>query len=668
MTSTSDHGDRDLLEFADAVTKGYGPQPQSDLEHTYLHVQRTMKASISPIPTMVKQDAWEEIMNTSEATSSRTRHLPPRTRVRARRLGWSSFASVAAAFLVVLAGVGVWRGWSYDNVPPTQETRQVAGLAPTTLNAIQADSTPETAVAARTTTSVPIFQVVDEQPMDGPVIWLTSTGTLNYDDGTGNVTVIAEDVTQVNSTTTNVITYFVDDPAKDTENRDGSTSKGYTQTYFNLATGQTLVDDGTSSSYLGGPNTFGSLQVLTVEGSSHEWSIVNFETMQYRSISELTGGQFRSSDSLTVAISDDMSTIVISPSQYQSEASALLNRQSGLPGELAVMPADLSSVSWVTIPEGMPAVGNFELSPDGSKIALISQDRERLDSSVPFTTVVSIVDVATNTELTRTNDVQTNGSVHVQWKGDSQALLVVTDKSVQSYAVDGSDPTTLFESEGTVWLMPRIVGHPEIVHLLVSSEELMTSGSTPSTTQFVILDAETGETITIDGEPWFLSSSYPVTYAAQLAPIPVMQSDDSYDAVLVHPLTGEIIPDVVADTYNRLDDPSFPLEPGKTYHSTMQAVTTAPSAPISAVKLSDGTLAIVTVTETSQAIRIVPMPENAIEHQLLFSSNGGFLTSGANWETLDTGTYYMLDLSDENSEWIAGPADSRVEFVTLQHE
>ncbi|MCO5217616.1 MAG: hypothetical protein M9909_02075 [Thermomicrobiales bacterium] len=100
----------------------------------------------------------------------------------------------------------------------------------------------------------------------------------------------------------------------------------------------------------------------------------------------------------------------------------------------------------------------------------------------------------------------------------------------------------------------------------------------------------------------------------------------------------------------------------------MQAVTTAPSAPVSAVKLSDGALAIVTVTETSQAIRIVPMPENAIENQLLFSSNGGFLTSGANWETLDTGTYYMLDLSDENSEWIAGPADSRVEFVTVQHE
>ncbi|MCO5217617.1 MAG: hypothetical protein M9909_02080 [Thermomicrobiales bacterium] len=214
------------------------------------------------------------------------------------------------------------------------------------------------------------------------------------------------------------------------------------------------------------------------------------------------------------------------------------------------MPSDLSNVSWVTIPEGMPAVGNFELSPDGSKIALISQDRERLDSSVPLTTVVSIVDVATNTELTRTNDVQTNGSVHVQWKGDSQALLVVTDKSVQSYAVDGSDPTTLFESEGTMWLMPRIVGHPEIVHLLVSSEELVTGGPTPSTTQFVILDAETGETIRIDGEPWFLSSSYPVTYAAQLAPIPVVQSDDSYDAVLViHSrarsfLTSSLIPTI----------------------------------------------------------------------------------------------------------------------------
>ncbi|MCA9835019.1 MAG: hypothetical protein KC435_13785 [Thermomicrobiales bacterium] len=545
-----------------------------------------------------------------------------------------------------------------DTLPAVTTQQQVESQA-----AIQAAATPESSATSATSFSIPIIQGVDEQPMAGPVIWMTTTGDVMYADGS-TVTKLAEKATQVTPQTTNVIMVVTDEPDKDTTDKSGREIEGYTITYINLVNGKSLVDDGTFSSLLGGPNTFGALQVLTIADAPNQWSIVNFETMESRSIADLTGGQFRSSDSISVAVSDDFSTIAIGTSQYESEASAILNQQSGLPGEIAVIPADLSSVSWVKIPSDMPAVNNFVLSPDGSKVALISSTFGDADAGM----TVSVIDVATGTELTRTESVGSAFGSTFRWSADSNSFLIIAANSVQKWATDGSEPTTLLESEGTILQMPQMRGS-SMVYLVVSSVSLNDSRLSPEHTQLVILDPVTGDSITVDGQPWFPGSSYPVQFSVSLSPIPVSQNDGDNNAILVHPITGEPIDDLMADTYDPLADPEFTPEAGVAYY-IVQTVTTAQEAPVSVVKLSDGNLAVVTITQDGIETREVALPEDdTVGTQLLLSADGNFLTAGASWETMNNGTSYaMLDLTDPNSEWVLGAPGTMLQFVSIEAE
>lgn len=526
----------------------------------------------------------------------------------------------------------------------------------------QTSATPEVATGT-SRKSIPIFQSVDEQPIAGPAIWLTTSGEVMYNDGS-TVTTLAENATQITPQTTNVIMVVSDAPEKNTTDKNGREIDGYTITYINLVNGKTLVDDGTFSSLLGGPNTFGKLQVLTIADAPNQWSLVNFETMESRSIAELTGGQFRSSDSISVAVSDDFSTIAIGTSQYESEASALLNLQSGLPGEIAVFSADLELIGWVKIPDGMAAVNNFVLSPNGSKIALISSDF--MDGRSDMT--VSVIDVATGAELTHTQQVESALASTFRWSADSNSFLIITENSVQKWATDGSEPTTLLESDGTILQMPQMLGSDK-VYLVVSSVALDVSTPTPASTQLVILDPVTGDMIAVDGQPWFAGGSYPVQFSVSLSPIPVNQNDGSNDAILVHPITGESINDLIADTYDQLSDPKFTPEVGVAYY-TAQTVTTAQAAPVSVVRLADGNLAVVTITQDGIETREVTLPaDDTVGKQILLSADGSFLTIGASWEAMNNGTSYaMLDLTDPNSDWVIGAPGTVVEFVSVEAE
>ena len=127
MTSSHQKPDeRDLLDFADAVAAGQNPQPLTDEERTYLHVQRAMQGESAAIPSTTKQSTWEHVMSTLALTpeapvSNRTRKQqglssPPRAG-RARRMQWTPLASVAAALLVIIACYGVFTLFAFITLP-----------------------------------------------------------------------------------------------------------------------------------------------------------------------------------------------------------------------------------------------------------------------------------------------------------------------------------------------------------------------------------------------------------------------------------------------------------------------------------------------------------------------------------------------------------------------
>lgn len=663
MTSPHENPDgRDLFNFADAVNAGRRPHPENELEQTYLHVNNAMQADSTSLSDVHKTHIWEDIMTTLAITpdhpvSNRTKRLQasqaPSSHRKRSRLQWTPLASLAAAILVVLAGIGGWRSLSYDATPPTPVAREVAGLAPQGVDVSQLAATPEATPDTSAVTTVPIFQVVDEQPMEGPVIWLTSAGVLYYDDGSGSVTVIAEGVENVMNQATNVISYNTNDPAKNRTTKEGTNVTGTTMTYYNLISGQTLIDDGTFSSYLGDPNSFGPLRVLTIADAPNEWSVVNFETMQSKSLSVITGGQYRSSDSITVSVSEDFSTIAVGTSQYESESSAILYQQSGLPGDVAIMSADFNTVRWVAVPDNMPAVGNMALSPDGSKIALIASDSS--------TMVIAIMDVVTGKELTR-SETAADSSSTLQWLPDGSGYITVAPGGVMQWSLDGSEPTALLESEGSIVQLPSMRGS-EMMYLMVSN----TNDQEKTVAQLIVLDPAAGTKIVIEGRPWFMGMSTPTQFSVGLSPIPVVQTDGSTDAILVHPITGEIIPDLMANTYDPMFDPEFTPVADQTY-GLVQAVTTAQLAPVSAVVLTSGEIAIVTTTADAVETRIVTLPADAADKQLLLSEDGHYLTAGAAWESSDGESFYMLDLSNKNSEWVQGVPGTRIDFVKIDSE
>lgn len=654
MTSSHHHPDeRDLLDFADAVNAGKNPQPRTDEERTYLHVQNTMQGKTVDMPTATKQSTWEDVMSrisiSPEApVSNRTKRqrglTPPPANFRPKRLKWTPLASIAAAALVIIASFGIWFTSGNESAPPPQEALQVAGIT-TGGDIAQADATPDaTAVIVETSNrSIPIIQHVDEQPIDGPVIWLTTTGDVMYDDGM-EVTTIATNATNIQSQTTNVIKVISDEPNQDWVDKDGREYEGYTVTYHNLITGESLVDDQSFSSYLGGPNTFGSLMVLTIDDAPRQWSIVNFDTMESKSVEALTGGQYRSSESISVAVSEDHSVVAVGTSQYESEASALLMKASGMPGEVVVVPADLSEATWVSVPEGMPPVANFYLSPDGSRIAFIASDNSRQGSSM----TVSVVDVTTNEELTRTEQIDSEMIIHFQWLPTDDGFVIHTRENIQRFTLDGSESTVLFESEDTIDQMPNMIGS-DMIYLRVWSAPEGELTPDPESSQLVILNPVTGETITVDGNPWFMGGSYPMTYSTSLAPIAV--SKDGVTATLVHPITGESYPDLDANVDDPTMRPDFEPVEGEVFY-TLETVRSARSAPVSIVELVDGNLALFTTSADSFEARVVEVPETLSNEQFYLSDDGRHLIAGNSWVLPEGASMWMLDLSDETGEWV----------------
>lgn len=672
MTSTPHNPDgNDLLEFADAVNTGRNPQPQNDLERTYLHVHNTMQGESAAIPSDLKQSTWEDVMSTLALTpeapvSNRTRRArtistPTFT---PRRLRWTPLASLAAAALVIIASFGVWQISTAPVETPPPTAPHVAGIVPTGDEVAQVASTPEATAVEDTSgsRSVPIVQQVDQQPFDGPVIWLTTDGDVMYDDGT-DVTTIATGASSVLAQTGPNVIQITETIEGGDIDRDNQPIDTYVSTYYNLVTGETLVDDGSFSSFLGGPNTFDHLTVRTIADAPGEWSIVNFETMESRPISELTGGLFRSSESITVAVSDDHSTIAIGTSQYESEGSAILMRQSGLPGEVAVISSDLELIGWVAVPEDMPTVNNISLSPDGSKLALISNPFNLHGD--PATTVTSIIDIQTGEEIHRTEPTSSVHGAFFQWIEDGTAVITVTESTILRHTFDGSPATTLFETDGSFMLMPQF-GQSDLLHVLNTTSDVTTSTPEPAETQFLIINTATGETITLDGNPWFLGLSSPVQLSTPLAPVPVSQ--DSSTAVLVHPITGEEYPDLVADVYDPIQDIDFEAMAGEPVPLFFQPVLTARYADVSVVTLVDGSLAIFHTTEDSFEARVIEVPVEVAEKPLYLSPDGQYLVAGSNWNLGEGETMWLLDLSDENAEWVQGEPDVRVDFVEVSKD
>lgn len=621
--------ERDIFDFADAINRGEQLAPQTDEEKTYLRVNRAMQASA--MPEAERKETWEEIMTTLalpyRPESNRTKRLtgPALTRTSSPR----SIIALAVAAALLVASIGMWQGLSG---PPPSEPRQapvVAGLTPDN-NIVMQVATPQAdANGCVTQGSIPVWQKVPGPEGTGARIWLTPEGAVMYDCGDGNAQEIATGIDHIGPAS----------PGK--LNLVPSEYPDKAPLVYDLATGTTVEMDMSSSSYLMSPTGSQDLGVSTVADAPGVWSVVNYTTMQSVSLNDITGGQFPSNTQITAKTSADGSAIAIATGQYETEGSSLLNLQSGLPGEIAVIGADLETVHWVKVPADVPAVNNIVLSPDGTKVVLISSPFNL--SGDPTSGMIVVMDVASNTEIARSDAFDSTGpSVNIEWAPDSNGVFIITNQGVSRLALDGSGATVLYESDMFIHLMPRMDGSD---FLYLSVAQWPESGETlmPDAAQLVVLDMVSGETQTVDGWAQSIGSSSPETIRVSLSPI-LVQTDEN-TIVAYDPLTLEPIDGLTAKPYvneGTEDNPVMFIS----YQSHAQ------SAPVSTLLLGDGTVAIVDYTSGTAAVRTVELPSNLDTGRVELSPDGRHLVVGnAFFATSDTLGYATLDLTDSESEW-----------------
>lgn len=373
MTSSPEIPDgRDVFDFADAVNAGKHPQPQNDLERTYLHVQQAMSGA--SLPTDMKEKSWEDIMATlampsEKPVSNRTKRLtapPPPPVVARKRPQWASIASIAAVVAVILASFGIWQSLSGPGGPDSD-----APYAPHLAALVPIDPSPmatqvyNLAYCTGMTENIPVTVVKADEAARNQnsldvMVWLDDT-TVRARCTDGTEIILAEGAVDISqSAHPGIVEYGF---------RDGST---YIRTYHSLMNGKTISDNWSLRTSLDtgefGTSLANPLQVVISTRDQSQWSVADFDTMEEATLEELTGVRISSSQRLTATGSEDGSTIAIAPSMYETEGSSTFLRIYGAPGDVAIISANFLSSSWISIPEEMAQVNNISLSSDGTQL------------------------------------------------------------------------------------------------------------------------------------------------------------------------------------------------------------------------------------------------------------------------------------------------------------
>lgn len=640
----NDCSDDGFLEYGDRWLQGDRREPMNRMEATFNRVMQT-----APGMTRTEKDiTWEAVMSAVNApamvpVSNRTRQRTT-TMPRASRLASPRWAMIAITVVLMISGIAAALLQPNGVELPPTPTGQLA-VAP---QGLQATASPDTATCNLSRATL-LVQGTDTRPaMMDQVMWLTSAGDLMLacgQDDAGSLLVSGVQSIQPTGAPNVISLVYQSEGGTPAASSTGGLPPTYPRTsYLNIATGQEIETDLASwnnASYQGSPNTFGSFQILATAEHPYQWSAVNLETMETRSLESLTGLRFPTSDSMTVDVSEDGQVMAVANSQYETEGSAILMRASGAEGDVAIISADFGTVAWLDVPGGLPRVNNFALSPDGSKIAFVAGMRGNDGTS---RTVISVVEIATGEEIARSAEFTGFGGSVFTFVDD--AIVYVADTGVYRLAFDGSEAATLLESSGSLLLAGRIRG--------TSTVHVIESGASQDE-RFHIINAATGTDTVIEGTSIIMG----VTGGAQAWSYPQgpILCQINGELQIVDAVTGDVLTDATFA-------PAIAATPD-THLSPWTYVAPARSEPVTVLGNGDGELVLVDSTGNTSNVRTLPNAP-ADTGSMSISDDGTVLVWSETGAGATPGSWYTLDLTDPNATWQAGPEGSSVSLINGQ--
>jgi hypothetical protein len=648
-----------FLDYGDRVVDGDTTPPTSDLESTFLRVQRAMRSSAAASNTMpdhLRMRAWEDVMQNTAIAPARGSTRPvnrPRTipAVPLSRMAWTGAANIALAILVVIAGFGAWRafdsgigGGGNDSAPSEGRYAQ----APTTPVPM---STAETHVAAEPISScdfsenMPIVTAVEYTEYKGTALYLWK-GQSSTDYTVGDLVlrcagepedvVLAENVAAASPgpIAGTVQLHRYPDPS--------TAPEGAVTTYLDVVTGESV--------------TLPTQQLLLthVEGNWSQWItaidnekpddliIANLVSMESRTLSELTGVTMNGIGTVTTVATGN--TVVV------LSRTGTLEGVSDLPGEALVIRSDFSNIRWIDLPEESGTIENAWLSPDGDHLAVSTAKGGQFDRDVTY----SILSTEDGQLVSQSEPFEEMANHSVSWIQDGAAIVFSEQHTLRLLpAQEGASTSTLLVTEGELWA-PRTTHDPATVTVQEVPMQDDDANAIAGSYATHIVNVESAEMTTLEGRDvnsaisWFTSST-------SLAMVMPDEAEPETTSMVFHdPVTGNPILEVEEIPYPFRTGPQNPMLIGKS------AFYTTPDGDTTLLTIGSQFMFLSRIVDGQTEVRQLPtLPEPYTDHNsglsVIVSDDGGMASIIRSQD--EAQIRFILDLTHPEAEWLEVPTE-----------
>lgn len=562
-------------------------------------------------------------------------------------------ASIAAAMLVVLASVGIWRinTMPNDSLPPLAP--QVAGIVSGDDIAMQV-ATPAPKYACDFSQDIPIIPDVNEIPIDGTVLYIDNRGD-HSENPTGDLmlrcegepedVVLASDVKSVGPAEGMpgiVATYAPGD------------GESTTLTYINITTGDSFVagssnaDHGFAQSTW---DTYFSGSYLFVNDKDGLLVALDTRTMTASTIVELFGEGIPESFNLIHGSSKDNSllALAVAVAEPLTDGTMALSTphagDTGAEGDILLLDSETQETNWLTIPGDDAYIQALIPSPDGSMVAVVLGNGDATSSQA---SVILFSNV--DGEVLAESDTFESPNVETLWS--DSGLVIQSRSDLLLLPSDGSDTVILYSMEGSDTLHglkptmdPNVV---VVISTICSGECSLTDPETDA--GVTSINVATGETIRFEGvNAAYLDWGSAITLLLMVDPTITYPDPATYTAI--DPVSGDVVAEFT-------DVPGIALVPRQRPIIGAQSISTSESGIVTVVSIGLTNMFELRSDGTTHSSRRLPAPGNwdfgdsgwDLTGVVAVSPQGTKLFSAGQE---DEGRFrYILDLTDPNAEWI----------------
>jgi hypothetical protein len=553
---------------------------------------------------------------------------------------WQAFGNATLALLVILAGFGLWRVYDDFNGGTPQPEATVPGLAmqpgPPDGNGVSVGTpaaTPTPTFACDLSADIPIFPDVDTSPIDGAALLLTTAGDL--------ILTCPEEPEPIVLATGLALVGPAGWPGIVGTSTGLPEDGAFQLAFIDIATGES-IDVGFSERMhqYTSIGTFESPWLVRPSADDPaQWAITDFRTMQSRLLSDLVGSDLPD-ESYVLASASASGALAIAHRPWISSNSDEMNAQAATPDRgrsagILIVDGSFADRRWIPLPDDLPLVWSLTLSPDGAHVALQGL------------TFISLLRTSDGHEIGRVDGTfGTESDGGMTWVQDGRALAWMSGRSLLTLATGGDGtPVTVWEGDADLASL-RPTYDPDVV-LVTRTSDHMAPGQSHS--RIFSVNTVTGEVIEIEGvhvsdnrEPVarFLVTGDAAIHAT---------NGETASFRVVDAVTGEIVGEIADVTITQ-----NPLGPD----TGLRSVASTHDGSVKVVGFDASHIYVIQMAQDGVEIRRLPALDVAVDTYvdsmpIRLSDDGTMLSLTIDGD--ESGTRYLLDLTDPDSQWVAVP-------------